>query len=130
VARRLVQRLPARLLLALVPALAVCNSGVIQPDARRACGLEEAVGDETFDDGEGVKGGLLCGPCRNPWPYAMVSPVLAGPSLAMSLDAFYVEHRPCGELEGGVEEKPEAGLWLAWMECRECGARFEREEGA
>lgn len=36
-------------------------------------------------------------------------PVLADPSLAASLEAFYLEHRLCGELEGGVEEGPAAG---------------------
>jgi hypothetical protein len=55
----------------------------------------------------------------------MVFPaMLAAPSLVQSLDAFYLEHRLCGELEGGVEEGPETGLRVVWVECREGGVRF------
>jgi hypothetical protein len=43
----------------------------------------------------------------------MVSPVLGPPTLAASLDAFYLEHRLCGELEGLVEERPEGASRVA-----------------
>ena len=39
------------------------------------------------------------------------------PELLAALDAFLQEHRQCGELDGGVEDR------LAWMAC-ECGARL------
>jgi hypothetical protein len=41
-------------------------------------------------------------------------------NLLADLDAFFTEHRDCGELGSGVEGD------LAWMAC-ECGARIERE---
>jgi len=39
--------------------------------------------------------------------------------LACALDAFYLEHRRCRELESGVEED------RVWMTCT-CGARMVR----
>ena len=36
------------------------------------------------------------------------------PLLLADLDAFYLEHRRCGELDGGVEDG------MVWMMC-ECG---------
>jgi hypothetical protein len=43
-------------------------------------------------------------------------------SLLTELDAFYTEHRRCGELEAGVE-----GRW--WMACS-CGATVARHDSA
>jgi hypothetical protein len=40
-------------------------------------------------------------------------------SLLTELDAFYLDHRRCGELDGGVDD---ATVWLA---C-ECGAGMTR----
>jgi hypothetical protein len=40
-------------------------------------------------------------------------------SLLAELDAFYVDHQLCGELDAGV------GRAVAWIAC-ECGARMAR----
>ena len=40
-------------------------------------------------------------------------------SLLTELDAFYLDHRRCGELEAGVDPS------VAWMSC-ECGATIAR----
>jgi hypothetical protein len=40
-------------------------------------------------------------------------------SLLTELDAFYVDHRLCGDLEAGVEGP------VVWFDC-ECGARIAR----
>ena len=40
-------------------------------------------------------------------------------ALLLDLDAFYLEHRCCGELDAGVEGE------RVWMAC-ECGARIGR----
>lgn len=40
--------------------------------------------------------------------------------LALALDAFWGEHRRCGELDAGVEEAP--GGFLVWAACGRCGA--------
>jgi hypothetical protein len=42
-------------------------------------------------------------------------------SLLTDLDAFYTEHRRCGELEADVDEQ------AVWIEC-ECGASITRKE--
>jgi hypothetical protein len=42
-------------------------------------------------------------------------------SLLNDLDAFYLEHRRCGELEAGVEGA------VVWMQC-ECSAAIARRE--
>jgi hypothetical protein len=40
--------------------------------------------------------------------------------LLLDLDAFYLEHRLCGDLDGdGTAER-------AWLSCVACGARIER----
>jgi hypothetical protein len=48
-----------------------------------------------------------------------------GPSLLTDLDAFYTEHRRCGELDADVD-----GV-VIWFDC-ECGARIARraDDGA
>jgi hypothetical protein len=43
-------------------------------------------------------------------------------SLLSELDAFYTEHRRCGELEAGLDEP------VVWFDC-ECGARIARRAG-
>ena len=40
-------------------------------------------------------------------------------SLLTELDAFYTEHRRCGELEAGLDRP------VVWFDC-ECGARIAR----
>ena len=40
-------------------------------------------------------------------------------SLLTELDAFYLDHRRCGELEAGVDGP------VVWIDC-ECGARIAR----
>jgi hypothetical protein len=40
-------------------------------------------------------------------------------TLLTELDAFYLDHRRCGELEAGVDGP------VVWMSC-ECGARTAR----
>jgi hypothetical protein len=40
-------------------------------------------------------------------------------SLLTELEAFYTEHRRCGDLDGGVEEP------VVWFDC-ECGAMIGR----
>ncbi len=50
-----------------------------------------------------------------PVGYAMRSPVPIG----VALDAFFLEHRRYGELDGGVEEG------RVWMTC-DCGAGLSR----
>jgi hypothetical protein len=40
-------------------------------------------------------------------------------SVLTELDAFYLDHRRCGELEAGVEGP------TVWFDC-ECGARIAR----
>jgi hypothetical protein len=51
-------------------------------------------------------------------------------SLTESLDAFYLEHRLCGQLRANVEDGPEMGQWRVWMECDQCGVWWERREVA
>jgi hypothetical protein len=43
--------------------------------------------------------------------------------IAIALDAFYLEHRRCGELESGVEQD------RVWITCT-CGALLVRLLGA
>jgi hypothetical protein len=40
------------------------------------------------------------------------------PSFIDDLDAFYLEHRRCGQLEGGVQGE------CVWMACEPCGAQL------
>jgi hypothetical protein len=40
-------------------------------------------------------------------------------SVLTELDAFYVDHRRCGELEAGIDEP------VVWIAC-DCGARMAR----
>jgi hypothetical protein len=40
--------------------------------------------------------------------------------LLLDLDAFFLEHRLCGELNGGASSE------RAWLACIACGARIER----
>jgi hypothetical protein len=47
------------------------------------------------------------------------------PEILRSLDAFYLEHRRCGELLSGVERK-DAKTHVVWMTCS-CGGRFARD---
>jgi hypothetical protein len=49
----------------------------------------------------------------------------AGTDLALSLDAFYTEHRKCGELDGGLKEDSHE-LPFVWMSSS-CGATISRE---
>jgi len=44
---------------------------------------------------------------------------LAPLSLLTELDAFYTDHRLCGELDAGVDRP------VVWFAC-ECGARIQR----
>jgi len=41
-------------------------------------------------------------------------------SLLCDLDAFYLDHRRCGDLRAGVQEREET---VVWLEC-ECSARI------
>jgi hypothetical protein len=41
-------------------------------------------------------------------------------SLLTELDAFYLEHRKCGELEIDSDEQ------AIWIECSRCGGRMVR----
>ena len=41
-------------------------------------------------------------------------------ALQQSIDAFYLEHRSCGDLDGRVERE------RVWMLCESCGATFVR----
>ena len=43
--------------------------------------------------------------------------------LLRDLDAFYLDHRRCGDLRAGVEERD--GEAVVWFEC-ECGAMVVR----
>jgi hypothetical protein len=45
--------------------------------------------------------------------------------LAADLDAFYLEHRRCGQLTSNVEDLAEA-LYVVSMACARCGAFFSR----
>ena len=40
--------------------------------------------------------------------------------LLLDFDAFFLEHRPCGDLDGGASNEH------AWLACGACGARIER----
>ena len=40
--------------------------------------------------------------------------------LLLDLDAFFLEHRLCGDLDGGTSNE------RAWLACVACGARIER----
>ena len=40
--------------------------------------------------------------------------------LPLDFDAFFREHRYCGDLAGGTDDE------RAWMACSACGARIER----
>jgi hypothetical protein len=42
--------------------------------------------------------------------------------LLSALDAFYLEHRRCGELDGGVDRP------VVWIAC-DCGASMARRAG-
>ena len=44
--------------------------------------------------------------------------------LVQALDAFYLEHRQCGELESGLEQKGTARVTV-WLSCS-CGAQLAR----
>jgi hypothetical protein len=43
-----------------------------------------------------------------------------------SLDAFYLEHRLCSELDGRVEETA-TGSALVWLDCSACEVRIVRK---
>ena len=61
-----------------------------------------------------------------PNPLERRSDVIA--DLVLSLEGYFEEHRVCDELEGGIVEVTENGVWwnVAWMECSGCGMRWER----
>jgi hypothetical protein len=40
--------------------------------------------------------------------------------LLLDFDAFFLEHRLCGDLDGGATDE------RAWLACVACGARIER----
>ena len=40
--------------------------------------------------------------------------------LLLDFDAFFLEHRRCGDLETGMNDD------RAWLACAACGARIER----
>jgi hypothetical protein len=41
------------------------------------------------------------------------------------LDAVYLDHRKCGDLRAGVEERERDDGAVVWFDC-ECGARIAR----
>ena len=43
-----------------------------------------------------------------------------------SLDAFYLEHRLCGELDGRLEDGSD-GQVRVWLACERCDVRMVRE---
>jgi hypothetical protein len=43
------------------------------------------------------------------------------PSTLEALDAFYLEHRNCGELDGGVDEV------VVWLACERCEVQMVRD---
>ena len=45
--------------------------------------------------------------------------------LETDLDAFFTDHRRCGE-KGDVDERPD-GSAVAWLACEACGVRIVRE---
>jgi hypothetical protein len=49
-------------------------------------------------------------------------------ALVQGFDAYFDEHRGCGEVAGGLAETSERGVrWaIAWMTCAGCGLRWER----
>jgi hypothetical protein len=47
-------------------------------------------------------------------------------SLLESLDALYLEHRLCGDLEGGLEEGSD-GQVRVWLACERCEVRMVRK---
>jgi hypothetical protein len=49
-----------------------------------------------------------------------------GLSILGSLEAFYLEHCRCGDLDGAIEESFD-GSALVWLACETCGARIIRE---
>ena len=40
--------------------------------------------------------------------------------LLLDFDAFFLEHRRCGDLDSGTDDE------RVWMACSACGARIER----
>lgn len=70
---------------------------------------------------------------------AAVTPTTQNPApdgrranVIQTLDAFYLEHGRCGNIEAGVgpeaspgPDVPEDIQWVAWMECPSCGVRCE-----
>jgi hypothetical protein len=42
------------------------------------------------------------------------------PALPESIDAFYLEHRRCGDLDGGVKDD------RVWMACESCDVQLAR----
>jgi hypothetical protein len=56
-----------------------------------------------------------CCPSRTPAPYSTFPPV----SLLTELDAFYTDHRLCGDLDSGVDGP------IVWIACP-CGASMAR----
>ena len=53
----------------------------------------------------------------------MIAPV--PPPCLKPLDAFYLEHRMCDELESDLEEQAD-GAALVWLAYEACGARIVR----
>lgn len=51
--------------------------------------------------------------------------------LLRSFEAHVAEHRECDGLTGSIVEVTEKGvLWgVAWVECFDCGVRWERRRG-
>jgi len=47
-------------------------------------------------------------------------------SLLTELDAFYLEHRCCGELDGGVEDGSGRQVRV-WLDCERCDVRMVRQ---
>ena len=55
----------------------------------------------------------------------MIAPTRTGDTgytLLRDLDAFYADHRPCGDLHTGLTPSEPERVWLACS----CGARMER----
>lgn len=49
---------------------------------------------------------------------------MAADRLALDLDAFFLEHRLCGDLDADVDDVS-ATSYVVWMECS-CGGRIAR----
>ena len=93
-----------------------CEAGATRRGEGQAEGLDGQGARVAASDELGAGSLIVTAP---PLAHAPRCATLSAVTLLTELDAFYLDHRRCGELDAGVEGP------TVWFDC-ECGARIAR----